>query len=277
MPEPRPARPTLLGLPFDGGSSFLRGAAAAPAAIRAALASDHTNWWTEDGRDLRADGGLADAGDVPRAAPGEDAASVHARIAAAVGALAATGARPLLLGGDHAVSYPALRGLRPHAPSLTVLHVDAHPDLYPDYAGDRLSHACPFARVLEDGLADRVVQVGIRASTGVQRAQARRLGVEVVDMAAWARGARPSLDGAVYLSFDLDALDPAFAPGVSHREPGGLTTREALGLVQGCGGRLVGADVVELNPSRDVQDLTACAAAKLVKEVAARLLRDAGD
>jgi arginase len=166
--------------------------------------------------------------------------------------------------------------VRERHPQLTVLHVDAHPDLYDAFDGDRHSHACPFARVMEEGLADRLVQVGVRTMNGHQRAQAERFGVEVIDMPAWAAGRRPALDGPVYLSLDVDALDPAFAPGVSHREPGGLTTREALGLVQGAGGRLVGADLVELNPARDLADLTATACAKLVKEIVARLVRDAG-
>jgi arginase family enzyme len=109
-----------------------------------------------------------------------------------------------------------------------------------------------------------------------QRAQAERFGVEVIDMRAWQTGARPSVDGAVYLSIDLDGLDPAFAPGVSHRDPGGLTVREVIGMVQQAAGYFVGADIVEYNPRQDLGGVTATVAAKLVKEVAGRMLGDTG-
>jgi arginase family enzyme len=112
--------------------------------------------------------------------------------------------------------------------------------------------------------------------TGHQHDQAVRFGVEVIDMRAWSAGTRPVLDGPVYISIDLDGLDPAFAPGVSHWEPGGLTVREVLGLVQGTGGFVVGADVVEYNPRRDPSGVTAVVAAKLVKELASRMLAPAG-
>lgn len=263
--------PTLLGVPYDAASSFLRGAAGAPPLIRAALASSHSNWWTEAGRDLAAPGALDDAGDVPLAATAGPAA-VHDAVIAAVAGLVANGRRPIVLGGDHSITYPVLRAVRPAHPRLTILHVDAHPDLYADFEGDPLSHASPFARILEDGLADRLVQVGVRATNGHQRAQAARYGVEVIDMPAWAAGARPAVRGPVYVSVDLDAFDPAFAPGVSHREPGGLTVREVLTLLHALPGPLVGADVVEFNPAQDPAGLTAHVAAKLVKELAGHML-----
>jgi arginase family enzyme len=125
---------------------------------------------------------------------------------------------------------------------------------------------------MEEGLANRLVQVGIRTMNGHQREQAARYGVEVIDMRAWLGGATPSLDGLVYVSIDLDGIDPAHAPGVSHREPGGLTVRDVIGLVQNVGGMVIGADVVEFNPSQDVGGVTAQVAAKLVKELAARML-----
>jgi arginase family enzyme len=158
---------------------------------------------------------------------------------------------------------------------LTILHFDAHPDLYQDLAGDALSHACPFARIMEDGLAKHLVQVGIRTMSGHQRAQADRFGVEVIDMRAWAAGVRPTLQGPLYVSIDMDAFDPAFAPGVSHFEPGGLTAREVITLLQHLPGPLVGADVVEFNPSRDPIGITAPLCAKLVKELASRMLETA--
>jgi arginase len=262
--------PRLIGLPYDASSSFLRGAADAPPLIRAALHSPHWNSSTENGLDLAAPAGLGDAGDLPLSPTAEARQQIEAGIAA----LLAGGWRPLALGGDHSVTYPILRSVSRSFPSLSILHIDAHPDLYDEFEGDRFSHACPFARIMEEGLAGRLVQVGIRTINAQQRSQADRFGVEVIDMRAWEAGNRPALDGALYLSIDLDGLDPAYAPGVSHREPGGLSVREVLTLVQDTGGTLVGADVVEYNPSQDLAGVTAIVAAKIVKEVAGRMLAD---
>jgi arginase len=264
--------PTLIGLPFDAASSFRRGAAAAPPAIRAALASPSTNWWSEAGIDLAAPDALADAGDVDLGAA--DPPAARRTIELAIARLLHEGRRPLALGGDHSVTYPVLRAVGSAHPGVTVLHVDAHPDLYAEFEGDPFSHACPFARIMEERLAGHLIQVGIRTMNGHQRSQAERFGVEVIDMRAWSAGARPIVSGPVYVSIDVDALDPAFAPGVSHREPGGLTVREVLGVVQALGGTVVGADVVELNPSQDPAGLTAPVCAKLVKELASRMLED---
>jgi len=260
--------PRLIGLPYDASSSYLQGAAAAPPLIREALHSPAWNSWGELGREVLGRDGLSDAGDLTLPPSAEARPLIEAGIAAVL----AAGARPIALGGDHSVTYPALRAVARAAPGLTILHVDAHPDLYDDFEGDRYSHACPFARIMEEGLARRLVQVGIRTLNEHQRRQVDRFGVEVIDMRAWEAGARPRVDGAVYLSIDLDGLDPAFAPGVSHRDPGGLSTRDVLALVQGVGGRLIGADVVEYNPRRDVGGLTATVAAKIVKEIAGRML-----
>ena len=261
--------PTLLGLPYDASSSFLRGAAAAPAAIRAALHSPSSNSWSEALIDVLGSGALADAGDLLL---GDDAAHARVAIEEGVRKVIAAGGRPISLGGDHSVTYPVLRAMRAAQPKLTILHIDAHGDLYDEFEGDRFSHACPFARIMEERLCDRLVQVGIRTLTAHQRAQADKFGVEIIDMRAWSAGQRPVLMGPVYVSLDLDALDPAFAPGVSHWEPGGLSTREVIGLLQALPASLVGADVVELNPARDPQGVTAMVAAKFVKELASRML-----
>jgi len=262
--------PTLLGLPSDHASSYLRGPAQAPPRIREALRCASSNSWSEGLRDLSLGEGLGDAGDLDLAGGGAEA---RERIREAVAALWDGGARPLCLGGDHAVTFPVLQALGPRHPGLTILHVDAHPDLYDAFEGDRFSHACPFARIMEAGLARRLVQVGVRAMNAHQARQAERFGVEQVPMAAWAAGARPRLEGPLYVSLDLDGLDPACAPGVSHWEPGGLTTREVLTLIQGLPGPVVGADLVEYNPVRDPDGFTAMVCAKLVKELADRMGR----
>jgi arginase family enzyme len=126
---------------------------------------------------------------------------------------------------------------------------------------------------MEDGLAARLVQVGIRAATSHQREQARRFGVETVFMDGFSVDAVPALEGPLYVTIDLDGLDPSFVPGVAHPEPGGLTVRELLAVLRRMRGPVVGGDVVELNPARDPLGLTAAVAAKLVKELAGMMLR----
>lgn len=262
-----PGMPTLLGVGYDASSSFLRGAAGAPAVIRRELRSEASNSWSEALIDIGAAGAWDDAGDV---AIGDDP---RADIESAVATLMARGARPLVLGGDHSISWPIVRAVRRHHPRLSILHLDAHNDLYDSYGEDRFSHACPFARIMEEGLADQLVQVGIRALTRHQREQADRFGVEVIDMRRWLAGERWTLRHPVYLSLDVDVLDPAFAPGVSHREPGGLSVREVLAILDAIDQPLVGADLVEYNPQRDLDGVTGTVAAKLLKEMLALMLR----
>lgn len=263
--------PVLIGLPYDASSSFLRGAAEAPAPIRTAFHSPAGNSWAELGVDLSAPGALDDAGDVA-IGPGQEA---RGQIETAIAQLLEQGQRPIALGGDHSVTYPILRAVARRHPQLTILHVDAHPDLYESFEGDRYSHACPFARIMEEGLAARLVQVGIRCMSGPQLEQARRYGVEVIDMRAWTAGKRPVVSGPVYVTVDLDGIDPAFAPGVSHREPGGLSVRDVISLIHALPGPIVGADVVEYNPRQDVAGVTAEVAAKLVKELAGTMIAQA--
>jgi len=260
---------TLLGIPYDANSSYLRGAADAPPRIREALFSESRNLWTEDGQDLGQPSVFHEAGDLKLPLAVEPA---FAAIERAVRDLVSSG-RPLIcLGGDHSITYPILRGFQAQYPDLTILHFDAHPDLYHELGG-RFSHACPFARIMEERLARRLVQVGIRTLNGHQFQQAQRFGVEIYTMRGLARLPELKLDGPLYISFDLDALDPAFAPGVSHFEPGGLSVRDVLTLLQGLRVPVVGADLVEYNPIRDHHTQTAAVCAKLVKEFTALMLR----
>lgn len=262
-------RIALLGVPYDASSSFQRGSAAAPPRIREALWSPAANSWTETGVNL-AEAPVDDEGDLPFT-DGEPGEAARERISTAVERIAGSGRKPITLGGDHAITYPVLRGFRRHHPRLTVLHFDAHPDLYDEFEGDRYSHACPFARVMEEGLADRLVQVGIRTANAHQREQARRFGAEMIEMKDWRDGRPLGLEGPVYLSFDLDAIEPGLVPGIAHREPGGLTVRQALAVIQSVEG-LVGADLVEFNPANDVGGITAAVCGKLVREMAGRML-----
>jgi len=263
-------KPTLLGLPYDASSSYLRGPAMAPQVIRDALWNPSANTWTELGVNI--DGAVGDDGDLP--IENSTSADARAAIERGVAKVLAQGGRPVSLGGDHSVTYPVLRAVRQHAPRLTILHVDAHPDLYEEFEGDRYSHACPFARIMEERLADRLVQVGIRTATNHQREQAKRHGVEVIEMRHVRDDLKLSFEGPLYVSIDIDALDPAFAPGVSHREPGGLSVRQLLSLVQSLDAPIVAADLVELNPRNDPSGASAMVAAKVLREVLGIMLRD---
>jgi agmatinase len=258
--------PQLVGIPYDASSSFLRGSAAAPPLIRAAIHSPAGNNYTENGADLSQ---LSDAGDLRIS---EDPPTARQEIEAGIARALEDGFRPIALGGDHSITYPVLRAVAGRHRGITILHIDAHGDLYDEFEGDRYSHACPFARIMDERLADRLVQVGIRTLTAHQRDQIKRFGVDCIEMQRFAGGARPVVSGPVYLSIDLDGIDPAFAPGVSHREPGGLSVREVLAMIHAVGGPIVGADVVEFNPSQDLGGVTAGVAAKITREIAGAIL-----
>jgi agmatinase len=260
----------MLGVRYDASSSYLRGSADAPPVIRQALWSDVGNPWSELGVDLSA-AALDDEGDV-MPDPAADAREARDVIEVAVRRILDSNRRPLVLGGDHSITYPVLRAMRSRHPELGILHLDAHGDLYDVFQGDRFSHACPFARIMEEGLADRLVQVGVRTINRHQRDQASRFGVEMIEMKDWTDRQALEFEQPVYLSFDLDAIEPGLAPGVSHREPGGLTIRQAIDIIHSLRGAVVGADFVEFNPNADATGLTASVSAKLVKELAARML-----
>ena len=259
---------SALGFPWDEHSSHLRGAAQGPAHIRAVIASGASNLCSEDGIDLEQDERFALCDDVQLTEGGPALGQIEARVAELL-----TGEeRVLALGGDHAITYPILRAYAKRYQDLNILHFDAHPDLYDQFGGDRLSHACPFARIMEEGLAHHLTQVGIRCANAHQRSQIERFGVEVIEARKVGPDLRLELEGPLYLSLDLDVLDPAYAPGVSHHEPGGLSVRQVLDIIQDLDVPLVGADIVELNPLRDEHDRTAAVAVKLMKEIAAKML-----
>jgi agmatinase len=263
-----PETVAVLGVPFDRNSSFRRGAALAPAAIRQNLFSDASNLFSERGLDIGNTLEWQDVGDV-RLPDGPDG---FFELERTVRGMLSKHVRLITLGGDHSITYPIVTAYAKEYDTLNILHLDAHPDLYDVFDGSKYSHACPFARIMEKGLATRLVQMGIRAVTRDQRDQATRFGVEQIEMHQGGIQADIAFDGPVYLSIDVDCLDPAHAPGVSHREPGGLTTREVVQLIQNFRGALVGADIVEYNPERDRADTTGMVVAKLLKEILGRML-----
>jgi agmatinase len=263
-----PSKLALIGIRYDENSSFNKGAADAPPHIRAALRSDAWNLTSENGTDLSGDSIFFDAGDIEPVA-GSD---MFTLIENSLHTLIADDLTPISLGGDHSITYPIVRALARKYKDLSILHFDAHPDLYDSYQGNRNSHASPFARIMEQKLVKRLVQVGVRTFNAHQREQAKKFGVETIEMYQLRDNLQLVFDAPVYISFDVVALDPAFAPGVSHREPGGLSTRQAIDLIQRLKGKVVGADIVEFNPRMDPLHITGTVCAKLLKEIAARML-----
>ena len=266
--ELKPGMVAVIGIPFDANSSYLQGSALAPAQIRKIWSNGAINLCSESGVDLGDHPKFIDLGDMKINA----ASDAIDKIESTVAELLNRDIRLISLGGDHAITYPILKSYHSRYPELEVLHLDAHPDLYESYGGNRYSHACPFARIMEEKLASRLVQIGIRTLNAHQKAQADRFGVEIINMQNFQDSQAVKLKGPLYLSIDLDVLDPAFAPGVSHHEPGGMSTRQLIELIQELQIPLVGADIVEFNPRRDPAEITAMVAVKILKEVAARML-----
>ncbi|MDN5204498.1 agmatinase [Fulvivirgaceae bacterium BMA10] len=255
----------VIGAPYDKNSTFLRGPALAPARIREALYCESANMSTESCRDL----GQVDSIHLL------DDLEIHQfpdDIERGIGSILDKFDRVITLGGDHSITYPVIKAFSRKYKKLNILHLDAHCDLYHFFDNNHYSHASPFARIMEEQLAQRLVQVGIRTLTPHQKEQAEKFNVEIIDMNHWENIENIVFDGPVYLSLDIDVLDPAFAPGISHYEPGGATTRQVIQVIQNIKATLVGADIVELNPARDISDMTAMVAAKFLKEIIDRML-----
>jgi len=263
---------SLLGIPNDDNSSFMKGPAEAPELIRRELYSDAYSIWSETGVDLGLAGRLTDHGDVAFDGSSDPWELIERDVGRALG----SGDPLICLGGDHAITHPILRAVRRRHPALTILHIDAHADIYHAYQGNLRSHASPFARIMEEGLADRLIQVGLRTVNDEHREQFKRFGVETFEARHCGEPLRLDLMTPVYISIDMDGLDPAYAPGVSHREPGGLSTRQVIDLIQGIDQPIVGADIVEYNPRCDISNITATVAAKLLKEVGGMMIKTNG-
>lgn len=260
----------MLGIPFDDNSSFMFGAAQAPKKIREGFQSHATNMCAENGLDLSESHEWEDIGDMEI----DDSYTAFKEIETHIAGILKQKSSIVVLGGDHSITYPVMRAYAKRYPGLAILHLDAHPDLYDSLDGNSQSHASPFARIMENELASRLVQIGIRSVTGHGREQAEKFAVEMFEM----KDGIPEnikFDGPVYLSLDIDCLDPAFAPGIAHYEPGGMSVRDVLGIIQNFEGQLVGADIVEYNPTRDFNGITGMVCGKFLKEIIARMINDA--
>ena len=254
----------IQGIQFDEKSSYQRGPKHAPPLIREALTCGSGNMFTEDLVSIE-NTSIEDKGDFEIAEYFEIEKITETHLQ--------SNAKILTLGGDHSITYPILEAYSRKYQKIDILHIDAHADLYEEFEGDPYSHACPFARIMENGLASRLVQVGIRTLNPHQAQQAEKYHVEIHRMRDLDLSSIPAFENPLYISLDMDAFDPAFAPGVSHHEPGGLTSRQILDLIQGIDTEIIGADIVEYNPDRDFQNMTAFLAAKMMKELLGKMLK----
>jgi len=268
----------LIGVPFDGGTTNRPGPRHGPRQMR-----DMSAFIRKVNPAMRVNpyelANVADLGDCP-VNPADVKDSLK-RIERYYARVVAKGIRPLSAGGDHLVSYPILKALGKERP-LGMVHFDAHTDLFEGYFGGfRLTHGTPFRRAIEDGVLDpkRVVQIGIRGSMYDydDRDFADKVGVRIITIEEFAQlGIEETMtiarqvagSGATYVSFDIDGLDPAFAPGTGTPEIGGFTNREALAMLRGLDGLdIVGADVVEVSPPFDPSGLTALNGVTLMWEL----------
>jgi agmatinase len=274
----------IVGVPYDGGTSYRPGARLGPREIRSqsSLIRPYSYFQKIAPFDVL---NVADVGDVDP--PPVSIEKAYEAIEARIGEIADAGARPLVVGGDHSISLPVLRALATRHGPLALVQVDAHIDTWDEYFGGKYFHGTPFRRAIEEGIVDgkRFVQVGIRGPMyGEDDFDFHREhGITMIDIdqvkargIAWAIGEiRRVLTGPSYLTFDIDGVDPAFAPGTGTPEVGGLTSHEAQQLVRGLAGLpLVGADVVEVAPIFDGPgQITALLAANLMFEFLCAIAR----
>jgi agmatinase len=265
-------RPAILGCPLDMTSTYRSGSAAAPAATRAVSDSIETYSPLLD-MDL-ADSPFADLGDLDLG--GDSLEQALDKIQQAVSSLLAKGVRPLCLGGEHLVTLPIIKALKPIHPDAMVIHLDAHSDLRDQYEGMILNHATVMRRVHEVMGPDRLIQLGIRAGTKEEFSWMRQNGTLMQWGPASDKALLKRVDGRpVYLTLDIDVLDPACVVGTGNPESGGWFYRDLedfLLAVQRL--ELVGADVVELNPGLDVAEVGAITTAKIVRELLLLLGRE---
>ena len=275
--DPRGLDVAIVGVPYDGGTSYRPGARLGPREIRAQSSLIRPyNYFQKVAPFDRLN--VADVGDID--APPISIEKCYEVVTTRIGAIVDTGARPIVVGGDHSISLPILRALaKKHGP-LALVQFDAHIDTWDEYFGGKYFHGTPFRRAIEEGLVDgkRFIQVGIRGPMyGEEDFDFHREhGITMIDIdqvracgIAWTvEQIRRVATGPAYMTFDIDAVDPAFAPGTGTPEVGGLTSHESQQLVRGLYGlALVGGDIVEVAPPFDGPgQITALLAANLMFE-----------
>ena len=268
----------LIGVPFDGGVTNRPGARHGPREMRN-MSSLMRAIHHESRINPYALCRIADLGDVPFAHGFELAASLG-DIEAFYRTVHAAGTVPLSAGGDHSITWPIFRAIAAERP-IGMVHIDAHTDTWDEFLGSKFTHGAPFRRAVEEGLLDpaRTVQIGIRGAQNVEDGWSFSLdhGMRVIFMeeftklgveAVIAETRRVVGDGPTYISFDVDGLDPVYAPGTGTPEIGGLTTIEGQALLRGLRGlNLIGGDVVEVSPPFDPTGNTALVGATMMYEI----------
>jgi len=283
----------IVGVPFDGGTSFRPGARFGPAAVREASRLLRPGYHPELDVEPVAELQVVDAGDI--ACTPYDITRAVQEIEEQAQLLQGPGKRLIAIGGDHTIALPMLRALHKARGPVALLHFDAHLDTWDTYFGQPVTHGTMFRRAFEEGLLleDKSMHVGIRGPVydrddfvrdhefGFQIIRCSDLDVIGVD--AVIQRVKDRLgDAPVYVSIDIDVLDPAYAPGTGTPETGGLHSRELLALLRGLNGiNIVGGDVVEIAPAYDHASITALAGATVVFDLLAlmanRSISDAGD
>ncbi|USS40180.1 agmatinase [Thermococcus aggregans] len=262
----------ILGIPWDESSSYRRGCAEGPEVIREATSEKLYNSFNESLVDLAEHWRYKDLGDVKAESFEELVERIDDLVKSHY-----SGELFLFLGGDHSITYATFRALREASKEeFGLIYFDAHPDLYSEYDGNKYSHACTVRRLVEEGFVKGrdVVQIGIRAPTKEQIDFAEEHGIKIISASEVYRCQEVDVPfEKAYLSFDMDVLDPAFAPGVGNPEPGGLTTRELVEVIKSLKTEVVAFDVVELNPDYDYKGITAFAAAKVIREVLGKAVK----
>ncbi|MFC2107707.1 agmatinase [Bacteroidota bacterium] len=253
----------IQGIKFDAKSSYQDGPRLAPPLIREALYGGSMNLFAENGASIE-NLMIEDKGDfeIFNYFDIKELTKNHLDLNRKI----------LTLGGDHSITFPIMQAYNERHPKIDILHIDAHSDLYDEFEGDKYSHACPFARIMENGIAERLVQVGIRTQNTHLAEQAEKFNTEIYQMKNLDLTKIPKFENPLYISLDMDGFDPAYSPGVSHHEPGGLTSRQVIELIQNIKTRVIGADIVEYNPNRDFQGMTAFLAAKMMKEILVKMI-----
>ena len=274
----------VLGIPWDTSSSYRKSSATAPNIIRQATSGELYNPYTENNLDIKDKWLIFDAGDVKISS--NDAMTSRKEVLTTITGIydSKKDQRFLFLGGDHLITYFSFYALSEigyfQGDQSGIIYLDAHPDLYYQYKGNLYSHACVLRRILDQTKINpkNIVQIGIRASTKEQREYANNSGIKTIYKNQFleekpetiANIIKEGFSGTVekiYLSIDLDILDPAFAPGLGNPEPGGLTTRELISFIQELSDLPIAVfDLVELVPTYDQSNITAFAAAKVIKE-----------
>lgn len=265
----RPGSVVLFGAGYDGTVSFRPGSRFGPDALRTASPGLETYSPDQDA-DYEELVDLVDLGnlDLPTGAP----EPVRARIEAATNHILASDARPFLLGGEHGVSIGAIQAVAARHPDLTLIQIDAHADLRPDYLGDPLNHACVLRRALDILPHHQVLQVGIRSGTKQEFHDLRHHNRLVPPSPEHLARRLAHTSGPIYLTVDVDAFDPAFMPGTGTPEPGGIDWPTFAALLATIPPhRLIAADVVELAPLLDPSGISSVLAAKIVREILLRL------